>query len=290
VELDVQLNPATSPWPRLRDAARAAEQAGFTTIWTWDHLTGSLLGGDTMLECFTLLGALAASTSRIGLGSLVVNVANRNPGVMAVAAASVQAIAGGRFTLGLGAGAGPGGRYSAEQAALGLHIPDRLSDRHARLEQALDRLDELWSPDRDARWAGFPRPDPRIPVVLGVNSLRLAELAGRRTQGINVRADHRELPALLSAAAAARAGRDSSDTSDRRDTSDSGDRRGEAGRPGPGSSGWTTSVWAPWDEGLLDADHPERRRLAALGVDRLVLVWLGPADPDRLAASNRHLG
>jgi alkanesulfonate monooxygenase SsuD/methylene tetrahydromethanopterin reductase-like flavin-dependent oxidoreductase (luciferase family) len=305
VKFDLQLSPAASPWPALRTAAEAADEGGFTTLWTWDHLTGALLGGDAMLECFTLLGALAASTRRIGLGSLVVNVANRNAGVMAVAAASVQAISGGRFTLGLGAGAGPGGRYSAEQQALGLEVPARVADRHRRLDRVLDRLDELWSPARDPRWAGFPLPTPRPAVLLGVNSLQLAQLAGRRAEGVNVRADHPRLAELIGAATAARArrtqpaaaGAEEIEASTHAGSAGTGAAGTEAS-PGTESAGtdpagsrsaWTTSVWAPWNEELLDPGHPERRRLAALGVDRLVLVWLDPVDPDRIAAAGRAL-
>jgi alkanesulfonate monooxygenase SsuD/methylene tetrahydromethanopterin reductase-like flavin-dependent oxidoreductase (luciferase family) len=110
MEIDIQLSPAVEPWPDLRDGILRAEEAGFGAAWVFDHFAGAMLGGTTMLECFTLLGAMAASTERIGLGSLVVNMANRNPGVLAMCAASVQHIAGGRFTLGLGAGTSPTSR------------------------------------------------------------------------------------------------------------------------------------------------------------------------------------
>src|SRR4051794_135898 len=105
MRIDLQLSPAVEPWPVLRDSVRLAEERGFDTAWVFDHFDGTMLGGATMLECFTLLGALAASTTRIGLGSLVVNVANRLPAVMAQSAASVQILSDGRFRLGLGAGA-----------------------------------------------------------------------------------------------------------------------------------------------------------------------------------------
>src|SRR5690606_23959684 len=96
VILDVQFNAATTSWPAIRDGARAAEMAGFGALWVFDHLAGSSLSGSTSLEMFTLLGALAASTERIALGSMVANVYNRQPGVLAVGAASVEAIGGRR--------------------------------------------------------------------------------------------------------------------------------------------------------------------------------------------------
>src|SRR5687767_8407706 len=180
MKIDIQLSPGADTWPELRDGVLAAEEAGFDTAWVFDHFAGDMLGGSTMLECFTLLGALAAATDRIGLGTLVANVNNRPAGVLAAAAASAQAISGGRLILGLGAGAAPGSRWSAEHRELGLDLGATMVERHRRLEAVLDEIDRLWAPDRDESLATFPRPDPRPPIILGVNSERLAAIAGKR--------------------------------------------------------------------------------------------------------------
>ena len=71
----------------MRDAVLAAEAAGYGIAWTLDHIAGQMMGGDSMLECCTLTGALAATTSSIGIGTLVANVWNRPCGVLAAAAA-----------------------------------------------------------------------------------------------------------------------------------------------------------------------------------------------------------
>ena len=113
ITVDVQLNPAQSGWPELRDMALAAEAAGYGAVWVYDHLAGASIGGDTMLETFSFLGALAVSTSTIELGTLVVNVNNRAPGLLAVAAASIVAISGRPLHLGLGAGTSPTSRWAA---------------------------------------------------------------------------------------------------------------------------------------------------------------------------------
>jgi alkanesulfonate monooxygenase SsuD/methylene tetrahydromethanopterin reductase-like flavin-dependent oxidoreductase (luciferase family) len=268
LKLDLQLNPATTPWPVLREAALEAEAVGFDTLWTWDHLSGAMLAGETMLECFTLLGALAEATTSIRLGTLVVNVANRHAGLLATAAASAQTLSGGRLTLGLGAGASPNSPFAAEQRALGVEIPPRLADRHQRLIDALDLLDAVWALDRDPRWAGFPRPDPRPPLLLGVNSRSLAEVAGLRTQGINVRASHPDLAGILATAEAARATR----LAERPIGTDA------AGM----ASAWTSSVWDLWDDRLLDPTGPRRRHWAELGIDRLVLVCVEHCLPAQL--------
>ncbi len=253
--VDIQLDPAVEPWESLRDGVLLAERSGFSAAWVFDHFDGSLLRGTTMLECFTLLGALAAATTTIGLGTLVVNVANRNPGLMAMAAASAQAISGGRLLLGVGAGAAPGTAWSAEHRELGIELAPTVVLRHERLEAALDELDRWWDPARDARLASYPIADPRPPVVIGANSRGIARLAGRRAEGINVRGTHDELEAIVGAAREARTS----------------------------GAAFEVSVWAEWDEALVDPGHPWRRRWADLGVDRLVLVCLARHDPASVA-------
>lgn len=263
--IDIQFSAAVEPWPALRDGVLNAEESGFDTAWVFDHFAGNVLGGTTMIECFTLLGALAASTTRIGLGSLVVNVANRNPGVMALTAASVQHVSGGRFTLGLGAGAAPNTPWSVEHGILGVHLEPTVAKRHLRLVAALDEIDRLWAPDRPAEMAPFPTALPRPPVVLGVNSEALATIAGARCDGLNVRASHPDLEALIAAAKRAR------------------DLRHDAADRPP----FDISVWDHWNDALADPAHPDRVRWVALGVNRLVVVWLQPHDP---AAVARFLG
>lgn len=259
--VDIQLNPAVEPWNRFREGVAAAEAAGFGTAWVFDHFAGDLLrGGDTMLECFSLLGALATATTTIGLGSLVVNVANRPFGVMAAAAATVQTVSGGRLVLGLGAGAAPDTAWSAEHRRFGIALEPTIAARRERLAAAITTLDELWADAPAAADQVYPRPRPRRPpVVLGVNSEPLAVLAGQRTDGVNVRSNHPGLDAILAAAIEGRV---------------------TSGRP---LDGFDVSVWAEFDPGLADPDHPARQRWAGLGVTRLVLVCLDPHDPDAVA-------
>ena len=259
--IDIQLSPAVEPWPSLRDGVLLAEASGFETAWVFDHFAGDVLGGTTMLECFTLLGALAAATARIGLGSLVVNVANRNPGVMALSAASVQVVSGGRFTLGLGAGAAPNTGWSAEHGLLGLHLEPTVATRHQRLARALDEIDRWWSPDRPPELAPYAVADPRPPIILGVNSHALAAMAGARCDGLNVRSTHPQLGELIDAGRRAR------------------DLRPESGDDRP----FDVSVWASWDDDLADPRNPRRVEWQRLGVDRLVMVCLQPHDPAAIA-------
>ena len=255
--IDVQLSQANSTWPQYLEGVLAAQEAGFSTVWTLDHLSGVSFDGRTMLECFTVLGAIAAATTTIGLGSLVVNSANRHAGLLATSAATVQSISGGRFVLGLGAGTSPTSRFAREQDVLGIAVRARMAERHRHLGDTLDLLEEMWSPARDSeKWMGFALPDPAPPVILGVNSTRLARIAGQRTNGVNVRAHNTDRREVIAAAH---------------------DAKSANLRP------WTTSVWCSWDDALLDPSHPLRLELEADGVDRLILSWFPPVDAEVIA-------
>jgi alkanesulfonate monooxygenase SsuD/methylene tetrahydromethanopterin reductase-like flavin-dependent oxidoreductase (luciferase family) len=139
---------------------------------------------------------------------------------------------------------------------LGLALEPTLAGRHRRLAATLDALDRYWAADRDGELATFPQPEPRPRIVLGVNGVELAVIAGGRCDGMNVRSTHSHLERLLVAAT---------------------DARAAAGRV---TNAWDASVWAPWDEALLDADHPQRREWKRLGVSRLVLVGFEAIAPD----------
>lgn len=240
---------ARHPWPELRRRVVEAEQHGFETAWVYDHLSGAVLGGSSMLECFTLAGALAAATDTIGIGTLVANAANRAAGLTVTAAATVQEISGGRFVLGLGAGAAPGSRWAAEHDVLGIPLPATMTLRHERVVEVLDLCDAMWDPLRDDRFVGFPLPSPRPPIVLGVNSEGLARLAGQRCDGLNVSHAHPRLREIIGAA-----------------------REARAESPARCASPLSVSVWLPRSDEGLDRTSELHGRFAALGVDRMILV------------------
>ena len=92
---------------QLTQITEVAEELGFNGVWPLDHV---LVGPDLkdrypwVIEPLTLLGYLAARTSRIRLGTSVIVLAMRNPFVVAKQAATLDLLSNGRFTLGLGAG------------------------------------------------------------------------------------------------------------------------------------------------------------------------------------------
>lgn len=96
--------PRDDGWPALRDAAREAEAAGFDEIRYADHLGLN----EPPFEGFTALAAIATCTERVDLCIGVSTVTFRPAGVVAKLADSLDRLSGGRFRLGLGAGADSG--------------------------------------------------------------------------------------------------------------------------------------------------------------------------------------
>src|SRR5260370_22000901 len=119
MQVDVLLDPFGAHWSDLRDAASTAVDAGFSGIWTWDHLDGRVYNATYVLECWTVLTAIAVAVPEVMIGPLVLNVANRHPGVLAVMAATLQEVSGGPLLLGLGAGSGPDSPHLLGPEALG---------------------------------------------------------------------------------------------------------------------------------------------------------------------------
>jgi alkanesulfonate monooxygenase SsuD/methylene tetrahydromethanopterin reductase-like flavin-dependent oxidoreductase (luciferase family) len=182
VRVDVLLETFGTTWPEIRDGALAAEQAGLDGVWLNDHLAGSTQGTSHVLECWTVLAALAAEVPRIALGPLVLNPANRDPGTLAVMAATLQHVSGGRLLLGIGAGAPAGTPYALEQEALG-HTVGSAPKRRAAVERTIAVLRQVWS-GRAAPAAGFLAPEPVPPIVVAGWGPKMAELAGRVGDGI----------------------------------------------------------------------------------------------------------
>jgi alkanesulfonate monooxygenase SsuD/methylene tetrahydromethanopterin reductase-like flavin-dependent oxidoreductase (luciferase family) len=210
MRIDLLLDPFGTSWSEMADVADAAEELGFDGMWTWDHLAGQVHGVDRVLECWTTLTALAARTRRVTIGPLVLNVANRRPGVLAVMAATLQEMSGGRLVLGLGAGGDHDTPYWREQAALGVDVPGD-ARRRQQVADAVAVCRQVWTGRVEPRQletqdlgaaSGFLRPDPPPPIVLGGFGPRMAELAGSIADGFNTQAGHPDLERLTEVARA----------------------------------------------------------------------------------------
>jgi alkanesulfonate monooxygenase SsuD/methylene tetrahydromethanopterin reductase-like flavin-dependent oxidoreductase (luciferase family) len=162
-----------------------------------------------VLECWTVLSALAVDVPRIALGPLVLNPANRDPGTLAVMVATLQEVSAGRLMLGLGAGARAGTEFAIEQEALGRVVPGA-PDRRRAVADGVVLMRQVWSGAVPPA-GGFLRPQPPPPIVIAGLGPRMAELAGSVGDGICLPVGPR-LAELVSIArrACARSGRDPS--------------------------------------------------------------------------------
>ena len=113
--------PDADMFTRVAEVAVAAENAGFDSLWTMDHLQQIDAVGDReepILEAYTTLAALAAITRSAKLGVLVTACGFRNPALLAKMVTSIDVISRGRAILGIGSG-----WHEEEYRAYGMTFP-----------------------------------------------------------------------------------------------------------------------------------------------------------------------
>jgi alkanesulfonate monooxygenase SsuD/methylene tetrahydromethanopterin reductase-like flavin-dependent oxidoreductase (luciferase family) len=244
--IDMLLDPFAASWHQVKTAVLAAEQGGCDGVWVWDHLSGAVHDQPHVLESWTLLSAVASITERIAIGPLVLNIANRDPGVLAQMAATLQDVSGGRLLLGLGAGTGSATRYAQEQFMMGRPVsPDPI--RRQMLCEYIAKIRQCWRGE-----GGLLAPSPKPPIIVGALGPKMARLAGEHGDGVNFFADAEQygLPSYTTLTPIARA------ASQRPD--------------------FTVSIYSDYSPDWLEPDNAKRRQAAALGVDRLILVVRPP--------------
>ncbi|HSS94145.1 MAG TPA: LLM class flavin-dependent oxidoreductase [Candidatus Dormibacteraeota bacterium] len=168
----------------IASQARLAEEVGFDSVWVMDHLfiqraAGRVLAHEPMIA----LAQVAASTSTIRLGTLVLNHGFRHIGQLAREAAALADMSAGRFVLGLGAG-----WHRPEFDALGLLFDHRVS----RIEEAVEPLQRMLKGEAatvDGRWlhmseASIAVTSPPPPLWIAAEQPRMLAVAAR-TEGWN---------------------------------------------------------------------------------------------------------
>jgi F420-dependent oxidoreductase-like protein len=133
--------------PRLAQIARAADDAGFSSLWVMDHYFQIPNVGpaeNDMLEGYAALSFCAAVTRKIRLGTMATGVTYRHPGLLVKTATTLDVLSGGRAYLGIGAA-----WYEREHTGLGVTFPP-LRLRFEMLEEALQIAHQMWSGDRGA--------------------------------------------------------------------------------------------------------------------------------------------
>jgi len=167
---------------RVAGQALAAEAAGFDQVTVMDHfyqIRGVGPETEPMLEAWTTLGALAARTSRIRLGTLVTGVTYRNPAMLAKIATTLDVISGGRAVLGIGAA-----WNEDEHLGYGFAFPP-VRERMDRLEEALWIIRAMFTEERPSFGGRFYHIDQALnrprPIQAGGPPILVGGLGERRT-------------------------------------------------------------------------------------------------------------
>jgi len=197
--------PVESLFDTVVAQAREAEGSGYDTVFVMDHfyqLPGIGTPDQPMLEAYTTLGALAASTSTIQLSTLVTGNTYRNPTLLAKSVTALDVVSKGRAILGIGAG-----WYEREHQDLGFEF-GTFTDRFERLEEALEIILPMLrgeAPTFSGKWyrastaMNNPRLRPSIPVMLGGSGEKKTfRLAAKYADHMNIICPLTELPHKVS--------------------------------------------------------------------------------------------
>jgi alkanesulfonate monooxygenase SsuD/methylene tetrahydromethanopterin reductase-like flavin-dependent oxidoreductase (luciferase family) len=264
------LDPETA-WRRTVDIARRAEEAGFDSLWAYDHFQvdpppEEAIVFDPLVE----LAAIANATARVLLGTLVMSAAYRNAALTAKMFSTIDVVSGGRTVLGIGAG-----WKQDEWIAYGYGFPVAAT-RLAILRDHLEVITRMLAPGR-ATYAGehahvndaIHEPKglqrPRIPVMVGGNGRNVTwRLAASFADKLNLDAMAptevaRALPVIAS-------------------------RCAEVGRD-PTTLPVSVHLWGPAMDGVVSGASRQRRlaEYAELGVERVIVQGFAAVkDPNAL--------
>jgi F420-dependent oxidoreductase-like protein len=183
-------------WRRTAEVATQADRLGFESIWLFDHFhTVPEPTDEITFESFTSLAALAALTSRVRLGHIVICTAFRNPALTAKMISTMDSISGGRMDLGIGAG-----WKRDEWLAYGYGFPET-KERLARLADDLGVIAAMLEGDKhqhatykgkyahveNARNVPKPVQRPRTPIMVGGNGPNVTwRLAAKYADELNL--------------------------------------------------------------------------------------------------------
>ena len=164
--------------------ARRADALGFDTIWTPDELLWQVEGHAPRgaWDGVSVAGAVAAVTTRAKVGTWVLSALHRNQGIIAKTAESLDALSGGRFVFGLGAGHPDPGQahafglpetdvFARFEESLEIIVP-LLRDGHANFEGRFHAARDLLQAPRGPRPGG-------IPLMIGGNGPKGMRVAAR---------------------------------------------------------------------------------------------------------------
>jgi probable F420-dependent oxidoreductase len=163
----------------IRRFAETAEELGYDSVWTTEHIIVGPQAVDPygrVYDALVTLGWIAGWTERVGLGTSIVLVPLHNPMHLAKQAATLQELSSGRFTLGVGVG-----WHEDEFEFMGVEF----RGRGRRTDEAIRLMRALWNGEHDfgGRWWSFhdatsePHPSPRPEIWVGGSSERAVRRA-----------------------------------------------------------------------------------------------------------------
>jgi len=181
-DIGISIIPYADSVDRSRELVKVADEGGLKLVGIQDHPYQH-----RFLDTFALVATLLAETDRISFFTDVANLPLRPPALMAKAAASLDALSGGRFELGLGGGA-------FQDGIAGLGGPRRSGGETVdAVEEAIDVIRLMWSEERSVSYQGRhyqledarpgPQPVHPIGIWLGAFKPRMISLVGRKADG-----------------------------------------------------------------------------------------------------------
>ena len=188
-------------FPTVIAQAQEAETAGFDSVFLMDHfyqLPGLGTPDQPMLEAYTALGALAAATERVQLGTLVTGNTYRNPTLLTKAITTLDVISDGRAILGIGTG-----WFELEHDSLGYEF-GTFTDRFNKLGEALEIILPMLAGERPTFSGKYysvkdamaePRYRDHVPLMIGGSGeKKTIPLAAKHFDHLNIIAGFDELP------------------------------------------------------------------------------------------------
>jgi F420-dependent oxidoreductase-like protein len=295
-------------WEQWVALAHACEENGVEALFRSDHYLGfHAADANGSLDCWTTLAALAAVTTKLRLGSLVSPVTFRHPSVLARAVATVDHVSGGRVELGIG-----GGWMEPEHKAYGFPFPET----HVRMDLLAEQVEIVhrqWTEDgfdfhgrhyRLENCTALPKPvqRPHPPLIVGGSgragtvgpAVRWAdeynttfptedEIVTRRRWLLSECERQGREPLRFSIMAMCIVGADEAEFTER------ARRVYELGRRDSGFDEWLSGRRDRAVIGTVDEVVARLQRLAALGVDGVMLQHLRHDDVESVALIGREV-
>ena len=194
-------------FPFYQTVALEAERLGFETIWTQDNITGHapLPRDIEILDTWSFLSAIAATTTKVRVGSMATPVIRRPAPLLAKAIASIDVISNGRVNVGLGTG-----DDVHQYEMIGQRFPDSITERRQILKETIDVMKTMWSQElanyngdhfqlKDAILSPKPIQKPNPPIYIACNTSKrlMPRIAAQKGDGLAVMWGHDETVSTL---------------------------------------------------------------------------------------------